>query len=97
MRSSSNHQTIFLQDSVPYHSAILVKEVLKAENIIVILLPAQSYDLNPIGNLYKILCKKIRKHRPVNITTLWRKVQDELNKIVVKTICEILKKSNILI
>ena len=60
--NSANQPAIFMQDNAPCHKAKTVMSFFNEENVIVMDWPAQSPDLYPIKNVWKILreCSKAR-------------------------------------
>lgn len=81
LRSSPNQPAVFMQDNAPCHTAKRVKNFLEGENIELMAWPAQSPDLNPIENLWKILGDKVMVKKPTTITELWRRLEEEWTKI----------------
>ena len=51
LRNSTKQPPIFMQDNAPCHKAMVIMNVLKAENVTVMDWPPQSPDLNPIENV----------------------------------------------
>ena len=81
LKSSSSENPIFMQDNAPCHTAKLVKSFLQEEEVDVLDWPAQSPDLNPIENLWKVLGERTMKSNPKNINDLWITLQAEWSKI----------------
>ena len=71
LQLSPNQPTIFMQDNAPCRTAKWVKQFLKAKNIETLKWPAQSPDLNPIENLWKILGDKVMAKKHTTVTKLW--------------------------
>ena len=81
LRSSPNQPAIFMQDNAPCHTAKRVKQFLETENIEIMKWPAQSPDLNPIENLWKILGDKVMAKKPTTVTELWKRLEEEWTKV----------------
>lgn len=81
LRSSPNQPAVFMQDNAPCHTAKQVKQFLETENIEIMKWPAQSPDLNPIENLWKILGDKVMAKKPTTVTELWKRLEEEWTKI----------------
>lgn len=81
LRASPNQPAIFMQDNAPCHTAKRVKDYFEQEDVEVMKWPAQSPDLNPIENLWKIIGDKVRERQPSTVTDLWTKIEQEWNKI----------------
>jgi hypothetical protein len=62
--------SMFMQDSAPAHTAVVVKKWFHRNGIKILEWPGNSPDLNPIENLWMILKKKVRCHRPKNMQEL---------------------------
>ena len=76
-----NH--IFQADNAPCHASIKTK-TWKEDNLIEILpWPAQSPDINPIENLWDILERRVRKHKPLptNKNDFFKILKEEWNNI----------------
>jgi len=74
---------IFQQDNDPKHTAIIVREFIRDEDIPTFVWPAQSPDLNPIENLWSILDQRL-KYRQVNTCEqLFNVLQNEWNALPV--------------
>lgn len=58
------HDSIFMQDNAPIHTARIIQEWLEEEGIEVMGWPPYSPDLNPIENLWKRLKDEIMKRHP---------------------------------
>jgi transposase len=84
---SKQQQPIFMQDNAPCHKSKIVMNFLEAKKIDVMKWPAQSPDLNPIENLWKILGDKISENKCKTLDELWNVLQDEWYKIT-PTLCQ---------
>lgn len=78
---------IFMQDNDPKHKSRLVKEFLADNEVELLEWPAQSPDMNPIENLWRIIKVKIAEKRPKNknelkeeIVRAWAEIPDETCK-----------------
>ncbi len=81
LRSSTNQPAIFMLDNAPCHTAKRVRQFLETENMEIMKWPAQSPDLNPIENLWKILTDKVMAKKPTTVTELWKRLEEEWTKI----------------
>ena len=81
LRNSTKQPSIFMQDNVPCHKAMVVMNFLKAENVTVMDWPPQSPDLNPIENVWKTLGEHSKARNPKKTEQLWNALQEEWNKI----------------
>ena len=70
-----------MQDNAPCHTTSTVKQFFEEQYLIVMKWPAQSPDLNPIENLWKIIGETVMARKPTNVADLWQKLQEEWNKI----------------
>lgn len=77
LRTSANQPAIFMQDNAPCHTAKRVKQFLEAQDIEIMKWPAQSPDLNPVENLWKIIGDKVMTKKHTTVTDLWKKLQEE--------------------
>ncbi|KAI5085750.1 hypothetical protein C0J45_24213, partial [Silurus meridionalis] len=77
LRSSPSQPAVFMQDNAPCHTAKQVKHFLKPENIEIMTWSAQSPDLNPVENLWKILGDKVMAKKPTTVSELWRRLEEE--------------------
>lgn len=86
LRNSTKQSSIFMQDNAPCHKAKVVMNFLEAENIAVLDWPAQSPDLNPIENVWKILGELSKARNPKTTEELWDALKEEWNKITKREI-----------
>lgn len=86
LRNSNKQPAIFMQDNAPCHKAKLVMNFLEAEHIAVLDWPAQSPDLNPIENVWKILGERAKARNPKTTEELWDALKEEWNKITKREI-----------
>lgn len=63
------------------HTVKQIKHFLETENIELMPWPAQSPDLNPVENLWKVLGRKVMAKKPTTMTKLWRTPEEEWIKI----------------
>ena len=59
-----------MQDNTPWHKAKTVLSFLEEEEIDVMKWPPQSPDMNPMGNVWKIIGRKAQNRNPQNIDDL---------------------------
>jgi hypothetical protein len=74
----------FVQDRDPKHTAKLAQDWLRRHQIIVMMLPAKSPDLNPIENVWSLLRSRVTARRPTTkaqleaaIITEWQSLTRE--------------------
>ena len=89
LRTAINQPAIFMQDNTP---CLTAKSVLSEEDVTVMEWPAQSPDLNPIENVWKLLNERPKENNPRNVEELWANLKGELDKISVEE-CKILIRS----
>ena len=77
--------THFLQDSATSHTADVCKRCFRANNIVLVVWPGNSPDLNPIENLWAIMKQKLlgmdcstREKLIDNIKTIWTQNGQEM-------------------
>ena len=81
-----------MQDNAPCHTAKSVKTFLSEEDVTVMEWPAQSPDMNPIENVWKLLNERAKEKNPRNVEELWTNLKGEWGKISVDE-CKILIRS----
>jgi hypothetical protein len=81
MREHMPANAVLQQDNAPCHTARIVKQLLANANIAMLDWPAQSPDLSPIENLWRVLKQRVAKHRSATLEELWQAVQEEWGKI----------------
>ena len=70
LRTAINQPGVFMQDNTPCHTAKFVKTFLSEEGVTVIERPAQSPDMNPIENFWKLLNEIAKEKNPRNVEKL---------------------------
>lgn len=81
LTSSEVQRPIFMQDNAPCHTCKKVKSFIAEENIDVMDWPAQSPDLNPIENIWKLIGERAQQKNPRNQDELWKSLKFEWNAI----------------
>ena len=81
LRNSTKQPSIFMQDNVLCHKAMVVMNFLTAENVTVMDWPPQSPDLNPIENVWKTQGERSKARNHKTTEQLWNGLQEEWNKI----------------
>ena len=64
LRTAINQPAVFMQDNASCHT---VKSFLSEEDVTVMEWPAQSADINPIENVWKLLNERANEKNPRNI------------------------------
>ena len=83
LRNSTKQPSIFIQDNVPCHKAMVVMNFLKAENVTVMDWPPQRPDLYPIENVWKTLGERSKARNTKTTEQLWNKLtQQDINKLI---------------
>lgn len=73
--------SMFMQDNAPCHKAKKIMDFLNGESISVMDWPAQSPDLNPIENLWKVMGEKAMEKNPKDTDSLWNELQNAWENI----------------
>ena len=76
-RNVINQPAIFMQDNVPCQTARSVKTFLFEEDVFVMEWPAQSPDMNPIENVWKLLNERTKEKNPRSVEGLWTNLKEE--------------------
>ena len=77
LRNAIDQAAIFMQDNAPCHTAKSVQTFLSEENVTVMDWPAQSSDMNPIENIWKLLNERVNEKNPRNVEELWTNLKGE--------------------
>ena len=59
-----------MQDNAPCHNAKSFKKFISEEDVIVMVRPAQTPNINPIENVWKLLNERDKKKNPRNAEEL---------------------------
>ena len=81
LRSSSVQSPIFMQDNAPCHSCKKVKSFFTEEELNVMDWAAQSPDLNPIENVWKVIGERAQRKNPKNQDELWKFLELEWSAV----------------
>jgi len=80
---------IFVQDNAPPHRSNHAQAALRRRNVEQLeFWPPNSYDLNPIENIWGIIKNRIRRRNPQNLNELWAMAQEEWRDLPQATINE---------
>lgn len=82
---------VFQQDNDPKHTSKLVQKFLKDTKTNVLEWPAQSPDLNPIENLWRVLKVNVHARKPCNLDQLEQFAMEEWAKIPQETCANLVK------
>ena len=82
---------VFQQDNDPKHTSKLVQKFLKDTKTKVLEWPAQSPDLNPIENLWRVLKVNVHARKPRNLDQLEQFAMEEWDKIPQETCANLVK------
>ena len=77
LRTTIYQPAVFMQDNAQCHTAKSVKTFLSAHDDTVMELPAQSPDMNPIENEWKLLNERVKEKNPRNVEELWTNLKGE--------------------
>jgi transposase len=83
-RYRATHEAIVMEDGAPAHKSKLASAARNKYNIQKMPWPAQSPDLNPIENLWRIMKSRINKREP-RVTTheaLSKALQEEWDRFI---------------
>ena len=72
---------VFTQDNAPCHTANSVKTFLSEADVTVMGSPAQSPDMNPIGNVWKLLNERPKEKNSRKVKELGTNLKGEWEKI----------------
>ena len=67
LRTAINQPTVFMQDNTLCHTAKSVKISLSEEDVTVMEWSAQSPDMEPMENVWKLLSERAKEKNPSNI------------------------------
>ena len=83
LRTVINQLAVFMQDNTPCHTVKSVKTFLSEVDVTVMRWPAQSPDMNPTENVWKLLNERAKEKNPRNVEELWTNLKVEWEKISV--------------
>jgi transposase len=90
VKKKKNNRLIFQQDNAPCHTSLKMCEYFSNNNIEVMYWPANSPDLNPIENVWNLLKRNIGKIYVKNKQELIEVILDQVKKIKIKNINNII-------
>ncbi|CAJ0932317.1 unnamed protein product [Ranitomeya imitator] len=82
----NSEDCFFQQDNASCHTARSVKVWMKDHHIKSLSWPAQSPDLNPIKNFWKVIKRKMDRHKPSNKEELLTFLYQEWHKVTQKAV-----------
>ena len=80
LRTPINQPAVFMQDNASCHTAKSVKTFLSEEDVTVMEWLAQSPDMNPIENVWKLLNERAKEKNPRKVKELWTNFKGEWEK-----------------
>ena len=83
LKTAINQPAVFIQDNAPCPTAKSVKTFLSEEDITVMESPAQSPDMNPIENVWKLPKERAKEKNSRNVEELWTNLKGEWEKMSV--------------
>ena len=86
LRTAINQPIVFMQDNAPWHTVKSVRTFLSEKDVTVIEWPAQSPDMNPIENVWKLLSERVKEKNSRNVEGLWTNLKGEWEKIWIQDI-----------
>lgn len=72
---------LFQQDGDPRHTSVLMKQYPQNVSVKPIEWLSQSPDLNPVDHLWKMVDRRLKRHKVCDKYEFWRQLQDEWAKI----------------
>ena len=77
LRTAINQPAVFMQDYTPCHTAKSVKTFLSEVDVTVMEWLAESPDMNPTENIWRLLNKRAKEKNSRNVEEQWTNLKGE--------------------